>query len=239
LLIALCLSLLGLGLSAEEQVKSSLRANNRDDRELGTTWGGRQIANNCASLYNGNNNPCSKTDPQGCGVGNYCACASTNQWGTKLVAKCSWCPYTPAGTTCPGDGFWYDKTYGPPAPIAKAPVVPRAPVAPECYGDTFGTCSPGQYCRQKSTDWTYVCTACPTGMFCSGDGTRKSSTCGSLAAFNADLANTAATTSATRQLLAQGVSAVITRALGVFCPLPLQAPVKAPTKNPTRKPTKK
>lgn len=179
IVLSLSLSFLGLGLS-EELAKRNLRQENgiseaapATDRDL-QAWIGRQIPNNCASLYDGNSNPCKKTDPQGCGVGNYCACSS-NVWGTKLVAKCTLCQYTKPGTTCPGDGFWYDKTYDPPKPIPKVPVVPKKPVAPECYGNTFGTCSPGQYCRMKSSDWTYVCAACPKGYFCSGDGRAKKS----------------------------------------------------------------
>ena len=166
----------------------SLRTEAEPDREL-AGYIGRQIPNNCASIYasqvlNGRtcsapcNNPCAKLDTTGagCGSGSYCACgyAANDPWRAKPpVAKCAWCPYMKAGTTCPGDGFYYDKSYPAPAPIVRAPVAPPVRMAPACGGNQFGTCQVGQYCRQKSTDWTYVCTACPTGLVCPGDGTRK------------------------------------------------------------------
>jgi len=149
---------------------------------------GTQMSNGCASLFNGRqmpngktcnppcNNPCNydpRAFPQGCGIASYCACGNAlNAWSLPKMV-CSFCPYTKAGTQCPGDGFYYDKTYPVVSPVVKPVAKPVAPLAPECYGNTFGTCTPGAYCRQKSTDWTYVCTSpCPDGMTCPGDGKR-------------------------------------------------------------------
>jgi len=180
----------------KSETQQSLKAVQEESRDL--QWGikqppqGRQMANNCMQLFPNNptmgngltckapcNNPCNQAPwrfPNGCGVGMYCSCAYNTKMGQQQnpLMSCSFCPYTKAGTECPGDGFYYDKTFAPPPPPAPKPVAPpRAPTAPQCDGNTFGTCKPGEYCRQKSTDWTYVCTSpCPVGVTCPGDGKR-------------------------------------------------------------------
>ena len=149
---------------------------------------GRQVPNNCAAVFPGNaklkdedrrttcaapcNNPCVplSTTGNGCGAGYYCSCAA-GVGNKPNVVKCLSCPYiTAQGTTCPGDGFVYDKSL-PPAP-GKAPT--RGPSSyPKCNGINWGTCVLGQYCLKKA-DFNHVCTTCPTGLICNGDGTRVS-----------------------------------------------------------------
>lgn len=229
------LVLLGRG-DAEE--KRSLRS---EEEHLtgGVQYLGRPMSNNCPSLFNNRvingrtcrppcNNPCSILLADGCGAGVYCACsnAPNDPWKAKPpVAKCSWCPYTPAGTSCPGDGLWYDKSFPAAAPVAKAPVRPPVTVAPAC-GDynKFGTCDRGFYCRQKSTDWSYVCTACPSGMTCPGDGTRKKppSNCGAAQDLHDHVLAKSVTSDAStaRKLLSPIAAALIAKAMAVFCPVP-------------------
>lgn len=181
--------------SAEQHAEGAAPAPADVDRNLQygswpTAPKGRKMGNNCAEVFKGNpvmnnglqcrapcNNPCNMAPvrfPNGCGAGSYCSCAYNTKLGGAPLMSCSYCPYTRAGTQCPGDGFYYDATYPAPAPLpAAAPRRTAPPVAKQCDGQDFGTCAVGQYCRQKSTDWTYVCTApCPTNMVCPGDGKR-------------------------------------------------------------------
>lgn len=146
---------------------------------------GWQVPNNCATVFPGNakvrgltctapcNNPCAllSTTGNGCAVNQYCVCEAGKKSKPNVV-KCLNCPYiTAKGTTCPGDGFVYDKSLSP-AP-AKAPSGPPVKLAPKCYGRSWGTCVMGEYCRQKA-ELSFECTPCLTGLICSGDGTRFS-----------------------------------------------------------------
>lgn len=180
-------SLLVLVLSI--QCTFSVQVIDTEQRDLADAYIGRQMPNSCARYFAAPNNvisgktcrppcnnPCAldtKKFPQGCGQGSYCGCANgQNSWSPPKMA-CSWCPYVPKGTTCPGDGFYYDKSFAPAPIIQKAPTKQPVKQPAVCYDQTFGSCTPGAYCRQKSTDWTYVCTTpCPVGMTCPGDGRR-------------------------------------------------------------------
>jgi hypothetical protein len=154
------------------------------ERELQSQLGFKQVPNNCASVFSRGkvndrtcaapcNNPCVllSTTGYGCGAGYYCSCAAGV--GSKPnVVRCLSCPYiTAKGTTCPGDGFVYDKSL--PSTPVKAPTRSAPTSYPKCSGINWGTCVLGEYCLKKA-DFNHVCTTCPTGLICIGDGTRVS-----------------------------------------------------------------